>query len=173
MDTVAFLEREDVKNFVGKNFEKFKATWLKGVEKNNGHGIPSGFRWNTMAFLSIFTWLAYRKMWKMYAIFLGCMSAMTIFEIYAAFKWDYAAGSNIYIGSLVVLSGLSTNLYFTEVLNFFEKNKNVPADVLADKIKKEGGVSVTYSILGTIGAIGTIFAAIQFGEMIWPPKEGI
>lgn len=171
IDTVAFLEKEEVRKFVGKNFDKFKIKWLKGVKTKNGKGPPQGFRWNTMAFLSIFTWLSYRKMWIMYAVFLSCMSLATIFESYAVYKWNYKFSSTTYLGPLIVMGCLSTNLYFLHVANFFERNKDLPSDQLEAKIEKEGGASVGYAIAGTIFAIFAIMAAAVFGTIIWPTSS--
>lgn len=173
LDVTAFLERPEVEAYIGKNYGHFKQLWQKDyTKKKAGHKMATQWHWNTLAFLLPVSWFAYRKMWGLVLSIAGILVFLTLLEGYAQTHWNFKPSNGPYIGLQLVLCFMSKNLYFLHVTEFFRKHKDTPSQILMPLAEKTGGVSVLYSVLGTIGFIAALIGAAIISEMIWPSPTG-
>ncbi|MBU0859839.1 MAG: hypothetical protein KJ667_07860, partial [Alphaproteobacteria bacterium] len=74
-----------------------------------------------------------------------------------------------FLGGNLVLAFLFKSFYFTHLMGFFERNKDLPQAELEHKIAVQGGVSRIAAVLGLLAAFAGIIGAAIVGEMMFGP----
>lgn len=93
-----FVASDDVRKFVGKNYDEYSDVWLNDyAKKHEVRRVIFSLHFNLLAFLITPAWYAYRKMYKVWAALLGLMCAVSLFE--AAIYKDLSSGA--YIGAWI------------------------------------------------------------------------
>lgn len=166
-ELLEFVNSEDVKNFVGKNYERYKAKWTKGIEK--AKSVEKGvqmFSPNLLAFLFLPAWLGYRKLHKAFVAYMITVCGLLLFEVFAGIYIP----SSAYTGGLMALSFLMNGIYFAHVQKFFETlNQTDPKD-REQLIKKVGGTSAPlawgYLVLSVVLIVLTIIGGTMIAQSL-------
>ena len=161
-----FVASDDVRAFVGKNYDEYSDIWLSDyAKKHEPRGVIFSLHFNLLALVITPAWFAYRKMYKVWAALLAFMCVISFIE--AAMHQDLPVGA--YIGAFVALSITSKGLYFGHVLEEMHKIKNYSEAGKQKYIQRFGGVSVMQSIILMIIYLAILLGVQILGEKIWPP----
>jgi len=167
LDVPAFLERPDVQAFVGRNFDKFKAKWLKDYHKRNDPRRMMRAHWNPLAFFLWFAWLAYRKMWRMLIGISAFIMAMLVAEAWYESTTGNLIPDSVFTGAQVALGMMATSYYFYHITHYFYKNPNPSADDL----KRDGGPCVPCAIIGSLVYMAVMFATVYATIIVFPTPD--
>lgn len=83
IDFEKFIERREVREFIGKNYDHYREIWLKDYRKKRRvRKMLVGFHWNALGVLCWPAWFAYRKMYTLLAIMTALMAAFSFAQVY-------------------------------------------------------------------------------------------
>ena len=144
-DLERFLDREDIKQLIGKNYDLYRAVWVrefdKVVNKETRDRVKGSFNW--LALISFPIWAAYRKMYMYFFVYAGIMAAITFFEEYYLYTLPAGALLPVYI----ILAIMSRDLYLHHLVELDKKMDMLRDFKKEEFIKHHGGVSKLYAWL--------------------------
>ncbi|MBL4805017.1 MAG: DUF2628 domain-containing protein [Alphaproteobacteria bacterium] len=144
-DLERFLDREDIKQLIGKNYDLYRAVWVrefdKVVNKETRDRVKGAFNW--LALISFPIWAAYRKMYMYFFVYAGIMAAITFFEEYYLYTLPAGALLPVYI----ILAIMSRDLYLHHLVELDKKMDMLRDFKKEEFIKHHGGVSKLYAWL--------------------------
>lgn len=158
-DLERFLDREDIKELIGKNYDLYRAVWVreydKVVNKHERERVKGWFNW--LALFSFPIWAAYRKLYLYFFIYTGIMGALTFFEEY--FQDPLPTG--VFFPIYVILAIVSRDLYLYHVVEL-DKKMNMLRDYKKQEfLKHHGGVNKLYAWLSL-----PVFLVLMIAAMI-------
>ncbi len=144
-DLERFLDRDETKELIGKNYDLYRAYWLrefdKVVNKEERERVKGSFNW--LALFSFPIWAAYRKMYLYFLVYAGTMAAVTFVEEY----YLYLLPSGVFLPLYVILALISRDLYLYHLVEISKKMDMLRDFKRQEYIKHHGGVSKLYAWL--------------------------
>ena len=155
-DLEAFLNRDEVKLIIGKNYDFYKELWLQHEQKFKGERkkIQIEGRWNWLAILYIPAWYGYRKLHSMYWVLLCMFSALFFYESY--YNTELLKSTS---GIFLVLALMSRSTYLQTIVARVKAYDKLPNKERKEQfLKKYGGESTLLAWLYGIGYIVILLA---------------
>ena len=163
-DYHTFINNPKVAAFIGKDYDYFKNLWAKDFEKTKGNALKviTSMHWTWLGLIcGPIVWYSYRKMYKTAWGILGIFVAAS----FAVEFFDLQNSGGGYAGAYIVLAVLAKGYYFQHVVEFFNKNADLPQDQLNDLIAKEGGTSIMAPIVIFIIGVICMCSAEILGDL--------
>ena len=146
----AELSVDNLKLFVGKNYEYFEKKWAIIEESKSKRA------WNWAAFFGGVFWMAYRKMYFYSWIFIGAIVVETLLEYAFSFPAKYSNALNIGIS---MTFGMQANYWYK--LHVEKKIKEISFSNSNEDLKielaKQGGTNIAAGIAFTVGMIALLY----------------
>ena len=160
-----FLDRDEVKELIGKNYNHYKELWLD----NFNHAV-NGMkkrkikrRMNWLALISPLIWYGYRKMYGAMMAMIAALAAVTFAEVYYGF--DIPARAYIALSTLLLIT--SKDAYFHHIVNSMKK-----ADAMVNKeerknyLRSRAGVSVFWAVLSLPLLAAVLYIAMHLASVM-------
>lgn len=159
-DLENFLNREDVKQMVGDNYDHYRELWLSnyayGVMNEPKTKVKGKTNWLAIV-ASPIVWLAYRRMYAPALGFVATLVALVFCEQY----FDFSIGSGMG-GAMLVLAFMSKDMYFDHIVRCTRKIDAMPNQERVDQfLKWRKGTSILFAVM-----VVPIFIALCFGALV-------
>lgn len=165
-DLETFLNREDVINLIGKNYDHYKTLWLyhydKKVEKKSPEKVQGRFNW--LGLLAPFAWLAYRKMYAVLIAVCSVILAVSLIETYMGTEPDISNKIANMAGLILAMTG--KQFYFSHVVQSVKKMDKMTSTDKARFLSRNGGVSVLWAWLATPVFLVVLIISIEAVYML-------
>lgn len=127
------LSEEEIQLFVGKKSEYYIKKWKSSEDLKKRAG------WNWAAFLCVFFWLGYRKMYLNALSLVGAFLVIDVIQAITNLSFDRTVGTAI----AVSLGMFGNAYYFKHMTNKINKIKesNTDPEIVKKEISKAGGGS--------------------------------
>lgn len=166
-DLTNLLDREDVKQLIGKNYDFYRELWLSNYESvvMGEPKKPIKGRHNIFAFFLFPVWAGYRKLYSLLGIIILFILGAALLDTYFGYE---LSGFSSFIGLFLWL--VYQDLYFEHIIKRSRKLDKIHShERLLAYIKRYGGTSVMSAILSVPVSIAIMFIIAFVIFLFFPP----
>lgn len=160
-----FLDSDDFSGIVQKNSDKFKEIWTKWAQERQVIHLDKQISWNWIAFFCSEFWFLYRKMYKLFWIFVACRLVLTLLPLLLP---DLGTSFSNIIFALSLLSGALGNTWYLKKCILLakvakENFQSGAADAKKSFFEANAGTAPKYVWIYAI--VAAIYTAIMIGAL--------